>query len=329
MKEITERENFFLVYNHQKPAWTPNFFECYAGMGSSLLNNTGEYMKGGKDMFGVQWLCTEDTGWQPIPDPHFHLIEDITEWKDYIEFPDLDAVDWEGAAERDMARIDRNEKVVACFGMEGNFNRLQSLMGTTEALIAMLEEPEAVAEFFEAHTRFKCETIKKIAKYYKPDIYVNGDDVCSATNTFFSKAMYDELIHPYEVMLGRTAVNCGLIVEHHLCGKAENLIPDIIETGATIWQTAQVMNDLNKIEKEYGDKLLLHGGWDSAGPHNADGCTEEEVRSATRTALDKYMGEGHFMLFPIVLGDPSRPDIAQRRSWIMDECKNYSMSLLK
>ena len=81
MKEITERENFFLVYNHQKPAWTPNFFEAYAPMGCSLLNNTGEYMKGGTDMFGVKWLCTEDTGWQPIPDPHFQLIDDITEWK--------------------------------------------------------------------------------------------------------------------------------------------------------------------------------------------------------------------------------------------------------
>ena len=68
-----------------------------------------------------------------------------------------------------------------------------------------------------------------------------------SSHIFFSKAMYDELIHPYEVMLRRTAVDCGLIVEHHVCGMAESLIPDIIETGATIWQTAQVMNDLNKI----------------------------------------------------------------------------------
>ena len=327
MREITERENFFLVYNHQKPAWTPNFFEAYAPMGCSLLNNTGEYMKGGTDMFGVKWLCTEDTGWQPIPDPHFQLIDDITEWKNYIEFPDLDAMDWEGGAERDLARVNREEKVVACFGMEGNFNRLQSLMGTTDALIAMLEEPEAVAEFFEAHTRFKCETIKRIAKYYKPDIYVNGDDVASTSGTFFSKAMYDELIHPFEMMLGKTAVECGMILEHHVCGKVETIIPDIIETGATIWQTGQIMNDLKGIEEKYGDRLLIHGGWDSTGPHNADNCTEEEVRAATRKALDDYAGNGHFMLFPIVLGDPARPDIQKRRSWITEECKEYSSKL--
>lgn len=326
---MTERENFFLVYNHQKPAWMPNFFEAYAPIGASVLNNQGEYMKGGRDMFGVKWICTEDTGWQAIADPREHILEDITEWKKYIEFPDVDAMDWERAAEQDLARVDRNEKVIACFGMEGNFNRLQSLMGTCEAMIAMLEEPEAVYEFFEAHTKFKMKTIEKIAKYYKPDIYVNGDDVCSGEGLFFSRGMYEDLIKPFEKMLGKTAVDCGLILEHHVCGKAEDIIPDILETGATIWQTGQVMNDLNRIEAEYGDRLLIHGGWDSTGPHNFEGTSEEMVRQAVRKAVDDYGKNGHFALFPVVMGDPSKPDIAARRSWICDECRKYSEELYR
>ncbi len=254
---MTERENFLIAYHHGKPAWMPNFYDAYAPVGASVLNNQGDYMKGGKDMFGAKWICTKDTGWQAIPDPSYHVLDDITQWKKYIEFPDLDSMDWENAAKRDLAHVDRKEKIVACFGMEGNFNRLQSLMGTCEALIALLEEPEAVYEFFEAYTRFKMKTIEKIARYYQPDIYVNGDDVCSGSGLFFSKSIYDQLIKPFEIMLGKTAVNCGLIVEHHVCGKAEAIIPDIIETGATIWQTGQVMNDLNKIKAEYGDRLLI------------------------------------------------------------------------
>ncbi|MBS5522624.1 MAG: hypothetical protein KHX56_10170 [Clostridiales bacterium] len=328
-KALTERENFFIAYNHKKPAWVPNFYEAYAPMGASVLNNQGDYMKGGKDMFGAKWICTEDTGWQAIPDPYEHVLEDITEWKKYIEFPDLDAMDWEGAAARDLARVDRNEKVVACFGMEGNFNRLQSLMGTCEALIAMLEEPEAVYEFFEAHTKFKMKTIEKIAYYYKPDIYVNGDDVCSGDGLFFSKAMYDDLIKPFEMMLGKTAVNCGLILEHHVCGNAEAIIPDIVETGATVWQTAQIMNDLNKIKADYGDRLLIHGGWDSTGPHNFEGASEESVRQATRKAIDDYGKDGNFALFPIVMGDPAKPDIARRRFWVCDECHKYSEAMYR
>lgn len=326
---MTERENFFIAYNHGKPAWVPNFYDAYAPMGASVLNNQGDFMKGGKDMFGAKWICTEDTGWQAIPDPYYHVFDDITEWKKYIQFPDLDAMDWEGAANRDLAGIDRNEKVVACFGMEGNFNRLQSLMGTCEALIAMLEEPEAVYDFFKAYTKFKCKTIEKIAKYYQPDIYVNGDDVCSGDGLFFSKSMYNDLIKPFEMMLGKTAINCGLILEHHVCGKAEAILPDIIETGATIWQTAQIMNDLNKIKAEYGDRLLIHGGWDSTGPHNFYGCTEDMVRAATRKALHDYARDGNFALFPIVMGDPAKPDIASRRFWVCDECRKYSEEMYK
>ncbi len=328
---MTERENFFLVYNHQKPAWTPDFFTAYGPMGSSLLNNQGEYMKGGKDMFGCEWICTEDTGFQAIADPTKHImtIDDLENWRDFIEFPDLDAMDWEGAAARDLARINREEQVVAAFGMEGNFNRLQAMMGTCDALIAMLDEPEAVADFFEAHTKFKMKTIEKIAQYYKPDIYVNGDDVCSGDGLFFSKAMYDELIKPFEKMLGKTAVDCGMIVEHHCCGNCEAIIEDIIDTGATIWQTAQPMNDLKMIEEKYGDKLLIHGGWDSTGVHNYEGCTEEQVRSAVRESIDAYAGNGHFMLFPVVMGDRGRKDIQDRMFWIQDECKNYSMQKFK
>ena len=62
------------------------------------------------------------------------------------------------------------------------------------------------------------------------------------------------------------------------------------------------MNDLNKIKAEYGDRLLIHGGWDSTGPHNFDGCTEDMVRAATRKALDDYARDGNFALFPIVYG---------------------------
>ena len=321
---MTERENFFKVYNHERPEWTPCFFTAYQPMGSSLLNNQGEYLKGGEDMFGVKWLVTQDTGWQAIPDPQFHLIEDITEWKSIIEFPDLEAMDWEAAANRDLKGINRNEKVLCLFGMEGNFNRLQSLMGVCEAMIAMMEEPEAVYDFFKAHTEFKMKTIEKIAQYYKPDIYVNGDDVCSSDGLFFSKKMYDELIKPFEIMLGQKAVSLGMIVEHHLCGKAEMLVPDIIETGATIWQATQSMNDIVEIQKRYRDKLLIHGGWDSYGPHNFDGCTEEEVRTEVRRCIDTYGNDGHYTLFPIAMGDTEDPVIRTKRDWINDECRKYS-----
>lgn len=57
---MTERENFLIAYHHGKPAWMPNFYDAYAPVGASVLNNQGDYMKGGKDMFGAKWICTKD-----------------------------------------------------------------------------------------------------------------------------------------------------------------------------------------------------------------------------------------------------------------------------
>ena len=320
---MTERENFFLAYNHKQPEWTPNFFSAYSPMGSSLLNNQGVPGKGGRDMFGVNWLVTADTGYQAIPDPHEHILEDIADWRDVVHFPDLDAMDWEAAAERDLAHVDRENKVVACFGMEGNFNRLQSLMGICEAMIAMVEDPEEVYAFFKAHTEFKMKTIEKFAKYYKPDIYVNGDDICSSDGLFISRPMYNELIKPFEIMLGQKAVSEGMIVEHHVCGKAEDIVPYIIETGATIWQMAQSMNDVVKVKEQYGDQLLIHGGWDSFGPHNYDDCTEEMVRAEVRRCIDTYGKDGNYALFAVVMGDLEDERIRRRRAWVDEECHSY------
>lgn len=320
---MTEKENFLIAYHHGKPAWTPCFFDAYHPMGSRLLNNQGEFMKGGRDMFGVNWLVTADTGYQAIADPREHLFDDVTRWKDFVSFPDLDAMDWEAGAAADLEGVDRDEKMLAFFGIEGNYLRLQSMMGVCETMVAMLEEGEAVYEFFDAYTNFKIKSIQKVAKYYKPDIYVDGDDICSSTGRFFSPGLYDELIKPFEMRVGKAVVETGMILEHHLCGKCEDIIPDIIERGATIWQTAQSMNDLVAIKEKYGDKLLIHGGWDSYGQHNFDCATEEQVRGEVRRCIDAYGRDGNFALMPIILGDPGDGVVQRKRAWVSDECRRY------
>ncbi len=219
---MTERENFFRVYNRETPAWTPCFYDAYQPIGSSLINNNGEFMKGGRDMFGVNWLVTADTGYQAIADPKEHLFEDIADWRDFVHFPDLDAMDWETAAREDLSRADPN-KVLAYFGMEGNYLRLCSMMGVCETLMAMLEDPESVYDFFEAYTDFRIKVVDKVAQYYHPDVFVDGDDVCSADGLFFSPGLYKELIKPFEMKLGKAITGHGMILEHHICGRCDDL----------------------------------------------------------------------------------------------------------
>ena len=320
---ITDKENALLAINHQKPYWTPCFMDAYAPVGTSLLRDQGERGKGGRDLFGSNWLVTRDTGFMTIHDPNEHILDEIENWRDVIKFPDIQAMDWRSAALKDTAHIDRQNKLVCCISLTGCFNRLEALMGTCEALVAMYDNPDEVNNFFQAYTDFMVTIIDRYAAFYQPDIIVYGDDVATSTGLFFSPDVYRKIIWPHEKKLHQATVAKGIIAEHHVCGKVDDIIPDIIATGATIWQTAQSMNDLVGIQQKYGDQLCIHGGWDSYGPGSMSDATEDELRGEVRRCIDTYGQQGNYMLFPIIFGDPDDPRTNMRKQWCRDECRQY------
>jgi hypothetical protein len=320
---ITERENALLAINHKKPYWTPCFFDAYSPFGAAVLRDQGERGKGGRDLFGSNWLVTKDTGYQTIHDPNEHILDDISSWRDIVRFPDLEAIDWAAEARKDMAHVDRVNKVSCLIQITGSFNRLEALMGTCEALIAMYDNPEEVNDFFTAYTDFRIRIIDKYAEHYPADVIINGDDVASSNGLFFAPEVYRKLVWPHEKRIAQAALAKGYLVEHHVCGKVDEIIPDIIATGASIWQTAQHMNDLVGINEKYGDKLCIHGGWNSYGRASQIDATEEEVRAEVRCCIDTYGQNGNYMLFPILVGDLDDPRTELKKAWCLDECRNY------
>ena len=297
--------------------------DSYDPVGVSFLRDQGERGKGGRDLFGSNWLVTRDTGFQTIHDPNEHILLDIESWRNVITFPDLDQIDWEGAAKKDTVHLDRLNKLTCFISLTGCFNRLEALMGTCEALIAMYDNPEEVNNFFTAYTDFMVEIIDKSIQYYNPDIIVYGDDIASSSGLFFAPEVYRKIIWPHENKLHHTAISKGIIAEHHVCGKVDSIIPDIIATGAQVWQTAQSMNDLVSINRQFGSQLCIHGGWDSYGRASQADATEAETRAEVRRCIDTYAENGSYMLFPIIFGDPDDPCTSMRRQWCSDECRHY------
>lgn len=89
------------------------------------------------------------------------------------------------------------------------------------------------------------------------------------------------------------------------------------------------MNDLVGIQKQYGDKLVIHGGWDSYGPWNFPDATEEQIRGEVRRCIDAYAPGGSYMLFAIMMGPSDDPNTIRRRKVVTDECRSYSEAYLK
>jgi uroporphyrinogen-III decarboxylase len=88
---------------------------------------------------------------------------------------------------------------------------LGALMGFEEAMIAMMEEPEACYELFSAVTDYKIKLAEKAAKYYKADVFMNFDDIATERNLFMSPETYRRLLKPQHKKLNDAVRNLGMI----------------------------------------------------------------------------------------------------------------------
>ncbi|MBQ3165842.1 MAG: hypothetical protein IJC01_00740, partial [Clostridia bacterium] len=84
------------------------------------------------------------------------------------------------------------------------------------------------------------------------------DDWGSQRAPFFSLDTCMEMIVPHIKKIVDFCHSKGLWFQQHSCGKNEMLVPAYIAAGVDLW-CPQPMNDIVKLVKEYGDKLLF--GW--------------------------------------------------------------------
>lgn len=336
---MTEKENFLRCVAGEQPEWVPRY-----GMGPApgsdqkpavafampdIFMGTPKPGGGRTDMFGVDFTATESTGGMALPTPGSFILKDIRKWRDVIKAPDFSGVDWEGAAKRALSSIDRNETAVAMGTHVGYFQHLMNFMGFTEGLCAMLEEPEEVYALYEYLADFYDDAFKHLIKYIKPDIFNITDDTATALNPFISPALYRKLVKPFHVRLADIANNEGVPIDMHNCGRCEDFIDDWREFGVTMWNPAQVMNDLVGIKKKYGNSLVLVGCWDSSGPAGWSGADEELVRSEVRRCIDTFAPGGGFMFWGSVYGPVDDPEVKRRAGWMTDEYNSYGRAFYK
>jgi hypothetical protein len=346
---MTEKENFMRVINGQEPAWVPRYdlgmpgtppdpyAKYHIPVATVGYNNWGMKPddKGGLvDILGVPYSATEDTGGMILPTPNIFILKDITKWRDVVKLPSLEGFDWEGQAKKALDALDADLKskgldrnMVATqlvdFPTSGYFLTLTSLMGMTEALCALLEEPEAVEELFTYINDFNLAIARNSIRYFKPDLLLVGDDTATATNPFMSRKTWQELIMPPHARMSRLALEAGVPVMMHCCGRCEDFIEDWADFGVTSWQPAQVMNDLDGIRKKYGNKMVFVGCWDSSGPASWIGASEEMVRQEVRNCIDRYAPGGGFMFWGDIAGSPKEEEFNNRRRWITEEYEAY------
>ena len=146
------------------------------------------------------------------------------------------------------------------------------MMGTENMLIAMMEEPEFVEDMFATYLNSCKNLMQRVWDAgYRFDEINWPDDMGYKGTTFFSPELYRELLKPYHRSAVDWAHDKGIYARLHSCGNIMTLVPDLVDMGLDALNPLEVKAGMDALalKKQYGDKLVFHGGvnavlWDDA-----------------------------------------------------------------
>lgn len=333
MAKITPKENYLRLGRGEDPAYVPRFTmmgDEYLGEASCKMLMPqvfpqNHFTDGGYDMWGVRYVADANTG-ATLPEPNHFILEDIDDWEKVIKFPAMpEGLDYEKMYENDLKTGNVNRELSAVMAGPGlmPFQQLIAFMGFTEGLCALVTAPDAVSDLLNAMVDHIQPVMEATVEYYKPDIWYILDDTCTKHTPFFSMDIYRQVFKPIYTRLAKPAIDRGIPIEFHNCGKFEEQVSDMLDFGVKYVDPAQETNDLLKMKADYKGKLCIVGGWDWDHhiPKNWPDFDEEEIRQGVRDSIDKYSAGGGYAFGG---GVPGMDEAAKRVNQIIcDEVHWY------
>ena len=267
--EITPRENFRRALARKDPLWFPN------ALTDKITINTNDIISAPvhgmqihsdfskvptadyefKDWFNTDWTWVCSAG-GPMLTPGTQLLSDITDWEKIVKFPDLSEWDFKEKAAEFMKTIYNPDKAVSYDMGRGVTERLVSIMGGyTDALPALLIEPEAVKDFFNAYADFLIRHFDAVNALYPLDIITIHDDWGTERDTFFSEKVMEELVYEPTKRIIDHIKSHDIFIEWHTCGNVTRFFPYMVELGCDVAQVQRRAVDTPKMKEKFGDKI--------------------------------------------------------------------------
>lgn len=319
MKQLTERENALRVILHQgDPEWVPVLADCYDTVFPSLVAENPPFGQSGEDWFGCKWLWDQQSFAHGPDFNHPYLLEDITQWRECVKFPDLDAMDWDEAAVRDTANCDRENRLTRLFCLMGPFERINEMMGMEGAFVAMYEQPEEYKALIEALGDFKIKLMEKLIDAYKPDEIFFQDDLGGANGPLISPVMYRELIKPTHKRITDYILERGVLLTYHSCGHMSAFIDDLLDLNPHMINPLQHINDWKAVAEKYKDKPIgFTIGCETRA--NYPETTDEMLVEDVRELIDTFGPHKNLIVDCFISNMACMP----KRDILLDEARSY------
>ena len=313
MDKLTTKERFAMTFSHREPDRVPILAQPW---GSTLERWRREGLPDDMDFtdyFGLdkvvgfagditpryevkvieeaedyiiettKWGVTKKDWKHASSTPHIiaHTIVDRKSWEEakarMVMTPDR--VDWDALSKNYSRWLEEGAWIQGnlTFGFDRTHARIA---GTERVLMWMAEEPELVTDII--NTQLDCDL------YLLDMIWDNGyhfdairwcDDMGYRNGLFFSVDMYREILKPIHKRAVDWAHNKGIAAHLHSCGNINELVPELLDIGLDALNPLEVKAGMDPIflKKNYGDRLVLHGGINAMLWEDID-RTEEEVR---------------------------------------------------
>ena len=299
---ITMREAWKRMALDKKPVWMCTGVETFSfypdiipdNRARGYVNDGGrrikEEEKGGRDMFGIEWIYVPVAEGSMEKPGCPHLFEDANDWKAAVKWPDVDSWDWE-ASKKENAEFLKNDQFRYITFLNGfGFERLISFMGFEAAAMALVDEEQqdALKELFDRLSDLYCRIIDKCCEAYDIDGFIIHDDWGTQRAPFFSFDTGRELLVPYMKKVTDHIHAKGKVAELHSCGCNEMQIENYIAGGWDIWGPMSNINNTQRLFEDYGDKIILGVMPDLYDP-KVD--SEETIREKANAFVQKFCSD--------------------------------------
>lgn len=250
--------------------WTDYFdIDKRAGIGvditpryeTRVLEETDEYT-----IYTTAWGVTQKSFKHMDSTPEFidYRVNTPEAWEDakHRMTVEDDRIDWKNLAQNYDRWVAEGRWITANFWF--GFDVTHSWMaGTDTILIAMAEDPDWVQDMFNTYLDSCIALFDKVWDAgYRFDCISWPDDMGYKNTTFFSNRMYRELLKPVHKRAVDWAHSKGIYAHLHSCGNIMTRVPDLVDIGIDALNPLEVKAGMDPLalKKEYGDRLVLHGG---------------------------------------------------------------------
>jgi len=302
---MTPRENYLAFFHGEGYEWAPMAGDVLTFRPEELHDNVARGFVnqqepfpaekfGGKGWFDVEWEYETSVRGSISKG---RILNDISEWREKLVWPDLDAIDWDNIAKKNADYLN-TDKIIQTTVFTGFFERLISLLDFSDAAMALIDPDceEDVKALFDKLADLYIDYMQRMNKYFNVEFFELHDDWGNQRAAMMSLDTHTEMILPYIKRVVDACHELGVVFFMHSCGNVTSLFPNFIKAGIDTW-SGQEMGIKWPLVQQYGKEFIF--GITVQPPK---GATDDEVRNYVKQLFDQYKDyKVHFRAFPTVM----------------------------